>query len=180
MGSFIEAEQDHLDLRRAFRPGSPYVGVDLLDGRGVDRKADLLDQEAMAALVEELRPRVVLCLYVLEHVWEIGRAAAALGAMWKQNPESWIFVATHQNQPFHGTDHYGDFWRLTAPGLRRLMDESGIPDAKIFVLQNTSNPADIVAIRQPLSMSWAGEAMTKTVQRLEVASTSPTHWEQWG
>src|SRR3990167_3326309 len=171
-GAYIEANQDHLDMRRALPPGE-YVGADILDGDGVDRKVDLLDAAAVRKLCDEVRPNVVVCLYVLEHVWDIRGAAASIGALWKRNPETWLFVATHQNQPFHGTEKYGDFWRVTADGLHRLMAESGAPDCKIFVVDNVSNPQDILAIRQPLSLAWHGEAMSKTVRAVSLSQHAP-------
>ena len=177
LGSYIESNQDHLDMRRAFPPGK-YVGADVLDGDGVDRKIDLLDINAVRALHAEVDPNVVLCLYVLEHVWDIRGATASLGALWKKKPESWMFVATHQNQPFHGTEKYGDYWRVTADGLHRLMEESGVPDCKIFVVDNVSNPPDVLAIRQPLSMAWPGEAMSKTVRAVSLTQYASTRWEQ--
>lgn len=179
IGSYIEVNQDHLDLRRAFRAGTKYLGVDVLDGPGVDQRANLLDEAEMLCLVKETSPKVILCLYVIEHVWEIVKASQVLAALWKANQESWIFVATHQNQPFHGTDKYGDFWRLTASGLARLMDEVGVPGSKVFVLGDTSNPEDVVAIRQPFSMAWPGEAMTKTVQAVAKSDFQPTTWGQY-
>ena len=179
IGSYIEINQGHLDLRRVFSADTKYLGIDVLEGPGVDRKVDMFDAEEMSKIMCELTPKTVMCLYVIEHVWKINEAAAILGNMWKKDPESWLFVATHQNQPYHGTDHYGDFWRLTAPGLGRLMDESGVPDAKVFVLNDTSNPCDVFAIRQPLSMSWPGEAMTKTVQAVAISNYHPMHWEQY-
>lgn len=178
IGSFIEAAQEHLDMRRAFPPGK-YLGVDVLPGPGVDRQVDLFNSKELEVAVEEVGPRVVLCLYVIEHVWEIQKAAAVLGDLWRKNPESWLFVATHQNQPFHGTDHYGDFWRITALGFQRLMIESGTPDIKVFVLGDTSNPGDVLAIRQPLSVPWPGEAMSKAVSAVSVSECAPTHWEQY-
>ena len=174
IGSYIEVNQEHLDLRRAFPPGTPYLGVDVLEGSGVNRQMDLLDPVQVSAAVEASSPNIVLCLYVIEHVWDISGAARALGNIWRKNPESWLWVATHQNQPYHGTEKYPDYWRLTASGLRYLMREAGLDDPKVFVLGNTSNPEDIVAIQQPRSMSWPGEAFSKTVRAVE-----PTHWEQY-
>ena len=179
IGSYIEADQEHLNLRTAFHPLTPYLGVDVIDGPGVDRKVDLFDEEAMMSILKDFQPKVVLCLYVVEHVWKIQEAVRILTNMWRANPESWLWIATHQNQPYHGTEKYGDYWRLTASGLGKLMDEMGITDAKVFVLGNTSNPGDIVAIRQPISMSWPGEAMTKTVRAVEKSVHTPTHWEQY-
>lgn len=174
IGSYIEANQEHLDMRRAFGAGTKYVGVDVLDGPGVDRKASVLDAGAMAAICDEVAPRVILCLYVLEHVWEIVQAAKVVCDLWKRCPEAWLWVATHQNQPYHGTDKYGDYWRMTASGLGRLMDECGIPDPKIFVLADTSNPSDVLAVRQPLALPWPDDVVGQVL-----TATSPPHWEKY-
>lgn len=173
IGSYIEVNQDHLNFRTAFPEGTPYVGVDVLEGPGVDRQVDLLNEEAMSRLVDEVQPKVVLCLYVLEHVWDIVTAARILGNLWRRNPESWLWIATHQNQPYHGTAKYGDYWRLTASGLKRLMEESGVDEPKVFTLANTNNPEDILAVRQPRSQPWPGEAMTTTSRSVSV------RWDQY-
>lgn len=177
IGSYIEANQEYLDMRLAFPPGPRYVGVDLIEGSGVDQVADLLDQDRMLALVDDIQPRAVLCLYVLEHLWNIREAAKVLGSMWQRNPESWLWISTHQNQPYHGTGKYPDYWRITAEGMKRLMEESGVDDPKVFVLESTTNPEDVVAVRQPKSMAWPGEAMTKTVNHL--IRESKVKWEQY-
>lgn len=177
VGSYVEANQEYLDFRRAFPVGTSYLGVDVLAGPGVDRKMDLLCADDVGAVLSDFCPRVVLCLYVVEHVWDIFAAARALASMWQKSLDSWLFVATHQNQPYHGTDKYPDYWRLTASGLGRLMDEAGVPDSKVFVTPNTSNPEDVIAIRQLLSQSWPDEAMSKTV--VSVEATTSVHWEQY-
>ena len=177
VGSYSESQQEHLNLRTAFAPGTPYLGVDVLDGPGVDRRMDLLDPVQVDAVYAEFTPAIVLCLYVVEHVWDIGRAAAALGDMWKRNPESWLWIATHQNQPYHGTDKYGDYWRLTASGLGRLMDDAGVPDVKVFVLNGSTNPEDVVAVRQPFSEIWPEEAVMKITSTIFL--TSSQKWERY-
>lgn len=180
IGSYIEANQEHLDLRRAFRRGAPYLGIDVNEGPGVDRVASLLDAGQMSAVLDSFAPKVILCLYVIEHVWDVRAAAGALAAAWKRYPESWLWVATHQNQPFHGTEKYGDFWRLTAPGLCRLMEEAGVPDGRGFVLSDPStgrsNPSDVVVVRQPASLPWDEGA-----ERLACAAAQacgPARWER--
>ena len=174
IGSYIEAGQDHLDFRRVFPPHTPYLGMDVIEGPGVNRVASILQPEQFMPVVEEQNPHVIFCLYVLEHIWEIRRAAKSLGDIWNRNRESWLWIATHQNQPFHGTSQYGDYWRVTASAMRLLMEEAGILEPKIFVLDNTSNPPDILAIRQPISMSWPGAEFSKVVKVAE-----PIHWEQY-
>lgn len=166
IGSYIEANQEHLNLRQAFPRGTSYLGVDLLEGPGVDRRVDLLNRDQMGELLAGFTPSIVLCLYVVEHMWDIRGAFEALGALWRRCPESWLFVATHQNQPFHGTDKYPDYWRLTAPGMLRAMEEAGLSGTRIFVHPDRSNPEDVVAVRQPASIGWAEEALGLAVQSM--------------
>ena len=173
VGSYIEANQEHLDLRRAFPRGTPYLGTDVLTGPGVDRTMDLLDLGQVSAVVSEFKPKVILCLYVLEHVWEIQKAANSLASIWQRDPESWLFVSTHQNQPYHATGQYHDFWRITASGMKRLFDEAGLYGASVFVHPDSSNPSDVMVIRQPASMPWP----TKEFEKSMFAATS--HWEHY-
>lgn len=160
IGSLVESEQDHLDLRQLF-PGQRYVGLDVVDGPGVDARGSLLDAAGLVQIAVDLKPRFILCLYVLEHVWRIREAVDALAQAWTNNPvESWLVVATHQNQPYHGhLPLYDDFWRLTARGLRCLMDDVKIPGGIVFVHQSSTNPEDVVFIRPPLSTDWFGEGV---------------------
>lgn len=185
VGSYIEAQQDHLNLRKTFPDGTAYVGVDVIPivkstvpspddptqqveienkPPGVDRYGDLMDESQLLSVADEVRPQIILCLYVLEHVWEIRKAAATLGALWRRHPESWIWVATHQSHPLHGTEKYPDYWRVTVPGMRRLMDEAGIPDTHIFSHEDVTNPEDIIAIRQPSSMEWSEDIFANAIR----------------
>lgn len=175
IGSFVETHQEHLNLRRAFPPGTPYLGVDLLDGPGVDRKANLLDEGQMKTLLDSYAPKTTLCLYVLEHAWEIHKAAKALANIWLRNPESWLLVSTHQSQPYHGTGEYGDYWRITATGMRQLMEEAGATSA-VFVYPDSSSPSDVLAIRQPASMPWPADAFAAVLRNTE---TFGFHWEHY-
>lgn len=153
IGSYIESKQDHLDMRGAFRPGTPYIGIDANPGAGVDFVVDLLNPAEMDILLQRFTPRITLCLYVVEHAWKIHDAMRVLANIWNRNPESWMLIATHQNQPYHGTAKYGDYWRLTLQGLRQLAVEAGFPaPAHVYGHYDTSNPDDIVLIRTPASM----------------------------
>lgn len=174
IGSYIEDNQEHLDLRKAFPRGTPYTGVDVNEGPGVDRKVDLLNPEQMHAILYEVAPKAVFCLYVIEHVWDIKAAANALATLWLRNQESWLWIATHQSQPFHGTSNYGDFWRLTLPGLARLMDEAGVPGSQILALDNSSNPSDVLMVRQPASMPWPDEAFDLSAR--STMASQPSSW----
>src|SRR3990167_10016975 len=82
IGSYVEAGQDHINMRMCFPPGTSYMGMDTLSGTGVDRQADLLNEAEMKALQIEFKPNVVLCLYVIEHIWKIKEAAKALAGFW--------------------------------------------------------------------------------------------------
>lgn len=160
IGSYIEAQQDHMNVRGMFPSGTPYLGVDANPGPGVDRVADLLDIDAMRQVCREVRPRIVLCLYVLEHVWDIHKAAQSLATVWQEQP-CWLLAATHQRQPFHGTPKYADYWRLTLHGLERLMTEAGVPAVKVFGHGSTSDPDDIIAVRQPFNEGWPGWSLNQ-------------------
>lgn len=150
IGSFLEEDQHDLDLRVAF-PGQQFVGTDVSAGHGVDVVADLLDVERMTSVAEVIRPRTILCLYVLEHVWQIQQAAATLGILAQAHPEASIIVATHQNQPYHGHPPYEDYWRVTYAGMRRLMAVSGMHRGEVMVCSDTSNPEDVLYIQGPVS-----------------------------
>ena len=157
IGSYIERGQEHLNLREAFPTPTEYLGVDVNDGDGVDRQMDLLNPDQVADVARDFAPTIILCLYVLEHVWEIRRAAQTLGGIWKQHPNAWLLVATHQNQSYHGTEKYQDYWRITAEGLRRLMEEAGVDDSHILVEPDPTNPSDVLAVRQPAGMVWPAD-----------------------
>lgn len=173
IGSYIESEQDHLDLRRAFPPGTAYCGIDRIPGKGVDEVVDMFNTDAMSATLDRVDPTVVICCYVLEHVWEINAAARALTNIQKRNPKAWLWASTHQNQPYHGTSDYDDYWRITASGMRNLFADDEIGGASIFVHADTSNPTDVVAIRHPVSIVWPTEVFTQAMR----AATA--HWEQF-
>ena len=167
IGSYVESQQDHLNMRNAFPADTHYIGIDANPGAGVDFVVDLLSPTEMDVLQRAFTPRVVLCLYVVEHAWRIHDAMRALADVWKRNPESWMLVATHQNQPYHGTAKYGDYWRLTLQGLRQLAIEAGFPSpAHVLGHRDTSNPDDIILIRQPQSMPhpWPNGRVGTAVQ----------------
>ena len=153
IGSYIESKQDHLNMRNAFRSDVRYVGIDANPGAGVDFVVDMLNPKEMDTLLRVLAPRITICLYVIEHTLRVHDAMRALADVWKRAPESWMLVATHQNQPYHGTPKYGDYWRMTLQGLRQLAVDAGFPEpAYVAGHHDTSNPDDIIFIRQPQSM----------------------------
>ena len=172
IGSYIESGQEHLDLRRAFPRSATYVGVDIIEGPGVDRHASLLDASQMDAVVTDVTPAITVCLYVMEHVWDMHSSATALARIWQKNPNTWLMVSTHQRQPYHGTPNYPDYWRITAQGMQRLFDDTGIEGTHVIVHPNTSDPTDVLAIRQPANMAWPVEAFVMVVRSVS------EHWEQ--
>lgn len=171
IGSYIEANQEHLDMRRAFPRGTPYVGTDVIEGPGVDRIANLLDG-GVVGIAAELQPRSILCLYVLEHVWEIQAAAHKLAETWRGNPPAWLWASTHQMQPYHGTDKYPDYWRITASGMKRLFNEAGL-NVVVLVHADTSNPPDVVAVRPPEGVVPSDDDWSRLFRSCAV------HWERY-
>lgn len=162
IGSCTAPDQEHLDPRSAFPPRAAYVGLDSIPGPGVQRVCDVFDEGSMLRLADEVMPRMILCAYVLEHVWEIRRAASILSSIWNLHSDAWLWVVTHQNQPFHGTADYPDYWRLTVPGLRRLFEEAGVPGVRVVACAGTSNPEDVIAVR-PSRESWSEDALRRAI-----------------
>ena len=173
IGSYIEDNQEGLDLRQAVPRSTLYGGADVIAGPGVDVTMDLTSEASVRAAVDQMAPpRVILCLYVLEHVWDIRAATQQLAKLWRSAPEAWLWAATHQMQPYHGTAKYPDYWRVTHTALARLFAEAGIEGGHILVNPDSSNPEDVMFVRQPASQPWPEEAMRK------VLALSRGHWEQ--
>jgi len=112
IGSRQVQQTDFGDLRAVF-PGAEYVGCDVASGPGVDRIEHI---EAMS--FPDGWAGTVLCLNVLEHVWdfrkgveEILRVTAPGGAA--------LVVTVFE---FHVHDYPDDYWRFTPQALERLFE----------------------------------------------------------
>ena len=74
---------------------------------------------------------LVICSQTLEHVWDIKAAARSL--YYLTEPGGWCLVDTPFLAPVHyGGDKCGDWWRLTAPALARLMHEAGFATVESY------------------------------------------------
>jgi SAM-dependent methyltransferase len=94
-----------------------YLGVDLLDGPGVDCVVDLTSE--FAAVDEELegeRFGTIICLSVLEHCAQPFRMAENLTRLLK--PGGKICISAPFAWKFHG--YPSDYWRFTHEGIKVL------------------------------------------------------------
>jgi len=99
-------------VRRFFEPTVEFVQSDVNPAFGhrvVDVTAMDLDAEF----------DLVICLYVLEHVYDVPAAVANLHRALR--PGGRLLVAVPHVYPYH--DEPGDFWRFTEHAIRRLFEE---------------------------------------------------------
>jgi SAM-dependent methyltransferase len=109
---------------RPLFPDTDYVGIDMLDGPGVDLTLDLtLDFEEIDEALGRRRFGAIFCLSVLEHCqnpWAMCQNIARLlkpgGAMYLSVPWAW---------EFHG--YPSDYWRFTPEGVRVLFPDLSFP-----------------------------------------------------
>lgn len=105
------AGQD-VDLRRLF-PGRSYIGCDLTAGPGVDRVEDITQ-----LTFKDGEAGTVICLHILEHVWDVFAAAKHIRRVVKEGGMAIIVC------PFNLHIHRFpmDFWRFTDDAMRKLME----------------------------------------------------------
>ncbi len=107
------------NLREVFSDGE-FVGIDMLEGQGVDQVLDLtLPFEQISAALGGRRFGSVFCLSVMEHCdqpFAMGDAITRLlepgGAVYISVPHAWMF---------HG--YPSDYWRFTHEGIKKLFPE---------------------------------------------------------
>ena len=95
--------------------GEGYRGNAAADELVVDLEADL--PSALAA-----RADVIFNHTTLEHVFDIFKATANLCAMTRDI----AMVVVPAVQQEHATESFGDYWRFTSGGLRRLFEANGL------------------------------------------------------
>lgn len=104
------------DLRSLF-PGEAYLGVDMLEGRGVDQVLDLTRPfEEIDAALGRRRFRTVFCLSVLEHCDQPFAMADAITRLLEPGGRAYISVPWVWK--FHG--YPSDYWRFTHEGVKKL------------------------------------------------------------
>jgi SAM-dependent methyltransferase len=111
-GSYqVEGQSGRSDLRPLF-PGLTYVGCDMRPGPGVDRLEDL-----SGVNLPDAAAGTIVCVDTLEHVFEVGSAAAEMIRLLQ--PGGMLLVAVPLD--FHIHAHPDDYWRLTPSCLARLL-----------------------------------------------------------
>jgi len=107
----VPGQEGFADLRPLF-PGEEYVGVDMREGRGVDRLLNLhkIDLPSESA-------GTVLCLDTLEHVEYPHRALEEIHRILKS--DGIAVISSTMYFPIH--DYPNDFWRFTPQALKSIL-----------------------------------------------------------
>lgn len=108
------------DLRSLFAGDQEYVGVDRVEGPGVDIVADLTqDFRSVDARVQGRRFGTIFCLSVLEHCDQPFTMAENLTRLLK--PDGWLCLSVPFAWQIHA--YPNDYWRFTPEGVRKLFPE---------------------------------------------------------
>ncbi|MEM6749759.1 MAG: class I SAM-dependent methyltransferase [Planctomycetota bacterium] len=141
------------DLRSLF-PDQDYVGVDMIDGPGVDRVLDLTAPMAdIDAALDGRRFGAIFCLSVLEHCEQPFAMAERLTDLLR--PGGSLVVSVPWVFRFHG--YPSDYWRFTHEGVKKLFPRLEFDDALGCASSpktGEEQPLDPDLGRFPLSGSW--------------------------
>lgn len=130
-------------------PGASWLGVDFLDGPGVDA---VCDAHKLSGRFPAAHFDAAVLDNVLEHCarpWLVGDELAKV-----VKPGGWIYVQAPQTFPVH---HYpGDYWRFTTDALRELF----APDRGWWPVATRSiHPARVLPLQNgPPGWEWNFEA----------------------
>ncbi|MHC4342463.1 MAG: class I SAM-dependent methyltransferase [Planctomycetota bacterium] len=131
-------------LRPLF-PDETYLGVDVVEGNGVDLALDLTRPfEEVTAGLEERRFRTVFCLSVLEHCAQPFRMAENITRLLE--PGGKVYVSVPFAWKFHG--YPSDYWRFTHEGVRKLF--AGLEFAPDRCFARTDVPDDFRPLDEDL------------------------------
>ena len=111
---------DAFSCRDLFDSSNAFVQSDVVPEYG----HDLVDVRAIG--LEEAFD-VILCLYVLEHVFELESAVQSMHRALA--PGGMLVVAVPHLYPYH--DEPADYWRFTEHGLRRLFEPFASTDIRV-------------------------------------------------
>lgn len=125
-------------LRCVVEPLGPssYLGVDQVDGPGVDRVADIADVTGRAG--------VVLCTEVLEHAE--GWRAVAMKSMTLAAPGGLLLITTRSpGFPYHA--YPGDHWRFTVGDFGAIF--AGLEAVEVVEDPQVGHPGVLACYRRP-------------------------------
>jgi SAM-dependent methyltransferase len=111
-GSRQPSTQEGFADLRPFFPGKAYVGVDMQEGPGVDRVANLHDLDLPAESVG-----TALCLDTLEHVEYPHKAMEQIYCVLAK--DGLAVISSVMDFPIHG--HPYDYWRFTPEAFKSLL-----------------------------------------------------------
>jgi SAM-dependent methyltransferase len=107
-------------IARRFGDKARFVGIDLAEGKNVDRQLDICapPHTITAALGAEAFD-LVLCCHVLEHAPNPQRAARNIEALLRRG--GLAYISTPWSQAFHAAPD--DYWRFSLRGLMLLFEK---------------------------------------------------------
>jgi SAM-dependent methyltransferase len=111
---------DAFSCRDLFDPSNEFVQSDVVPEYG----HELVDVRDIG--LEEAFD-VILCLYVLEHVYELESSVQSMHRALA--PQGTLVVAVPHLYPYH--DEPGDYWRFTEHALRRLLEPFESTEVKV-------------------------------------------------
>lgn len=122
-----------------------YIGVDLVDGPGVDLVLDLTsDFFAIDQALGHKRFGTILCLSVLEHCAQPFRMAENLTRLLL--PGGTICLSAPFAWKYH--DYPSDYWRFTHEGIKLLFHEIDFDD--VACCSSTSRPGEFLPLDHDL------------------------------
>lgn len=127
--------------REFFRSGH-YATMDIHTSLNPDILLDLCDTEGVKLYAGAFD--LVICSQVLEHVWEIHKAAKALHTLTASGGA--CIVDTPFGAPWHAdTDSGGDYWRLTHQGMGHLLEGAGFEMIEVVELKAPGGATEVVS-----------------------------------
>ncbi len=113
IGSFRVAGQEEIANLRSLFIGKEYIGCDARSGPGVDRI-----ENAERLSFEDGSVGTLVCLNVLEHIWDVMAASHEMVRVVKPGGIAVVSTVFH----FHIHNYPDDYWRFTPEGLWRLLE----------------------------------------------------------
>ena len=114
MGSRQQQGQEFFADVRPFFPNKEFIGVDYIDGLGVDKVMDIENLDLLDKSVGS-----IICMDVFEHTKKFWKATDEFKRVLKNN--GLIFLLTCGAYPIHAFPN--DYWRFTPQGIESLFED---------------------------------------------------------